>query len=199
MRSASNIEHTKNLPELGTAAAAVESCVSLIAGMCGHSEQIIHYWLDLYYQVRLAYDRQQAQEAEAHTVRLTPEVKRILQEWAADHEGEAPDPPAEAPAGDPQPDAPEGFEPVTPAAPAHKGTAAKMRGNSYSAEAARFKRETRERLVRLRAQGLTTARIVEEANGAISADSVHLIMDAMSVPVAVYRVLVAVLDKCEDQ
>ncbi len=42
------------IPELGTRAAALEGCVDLIARMCGQSVDIVQYWLDLYYQVRLA-------------------------------------------------------------------------------------------------------------------------------------------------
>ncbi len=43
------------LPELGTKAAALEGCVDLIARMCGKPETVVRYWLDLYFQVRLAF------------------------------------------------------------------------------------------------------------------------------------------------
>ena len=41
------------LPELGTAEAAVRSCVNLISRATGQPEQLLAYWLDLYFQVRL--------------------------------------------------------------------------------------------------------------------------------------------------
>ena len=55
-----------NLPELGTKAAAVESCASLIFYAVNgdkpvQSEQL-RYWLDLYYQVRFAYECERQEE-----------------------------------------------------------------------------------------------------------------------------------------
>ncbi len=49
---------TDNKPEIGTTEAAVRSCVSLMAAVFGQSEELIAYWLDLYYQVRSAYERE---------------------------------------------------------------------------------------------------------------------------------------------
>ena len=48
-------------PELGTKAAALEGCVDLIARMCGKPETVVRYWLDLYFQTRLAYAVEQEQ------------------------------------------------------------------------------------------------------------------------------------------
>lgn len=50
-----NMPRPDKLPELGTKEAAFKSCVDLIARMCGQSVDIVQYWLDLYYQVRLAW------------------------------------------------------------------------------------------------------------------------------------------------
>ena len=50
-----NMPLPDKLPELGTKEAAFKSCVALIARMCGQSVDIVQYWLDLYYQVRLAW------------------------------------------------------------------------------------------------------------------------------------------------
>ena len=47
-----------NKPEIGSTEAAVRSCVSLMAAVMGQSEELIAYWLDLYYQVRSAYERE---------------------------------------------------------------------------------------------------------------------------------------------
>lgn len=55
-----SITNSEDFPIIGSAEAAVKSCVNLIAGMCGKPDQIMHYWLDLYYQVRLAYEQESA-------------------------------------------------------------------------------------------------------------------------------------------
>lgn len=43
---------------LGTREAAVLSCVNVIAAVTAQREELLSYWLDLYYQVRLAYERE---------------------------------------------------------------------------------------------------------------------------------------------
>lgn len=43
---------------LGTREAAVLSCVNVIAAVTAQREELLAYWLDLYYQVRLAYERE---------------------------------------------------------------------------------------------------------------------------------------------
>ena len=51
-------ERTREMtpPALGSTAAAVQSCVSLLATVTGQREEYLAYWLDLYYQVRLMHD-----------------------------------------------------------------------------------------------------------------------------------------------
>ena len=49
-------------PAIGTPAAALESCVTLISAVTGQPETLMGYYLDLYYQVR-----SQAEAAEADT------------------------------------------------------------------------------------------------------------------------------------
>lgn len=43
---------------IGTREAAVLSCVNVIAAVTAQREELLTYWLDLYYQVRLAYERE---------------------------------------------------------------------------------------------------------------------------------------------
>lgn len=52
-------------PAIGTTEAAVRSCVSLMAAVFGQSEELIAYWMDLYFQVRSAYEREQRQDQPA--------------------------------------------------------------------------------------------------------------------------------------
>ena len=45
-------EERKPLPELGSTEAAVSSVVNLISVATGKDQDLLAYWLDLYYQVR---------------------------------------------------------------------------------------------------------------------------------------------------
>ena len=202
-------------PELGTKAAALEGCVDLIARMCGKPETVVRYWLDLYFQTRLAYAVEQEQRRrEAQLIERIPQVFGAPKEGAQESEKSAPAPeaqadeaPAEAKAEQepvteesvtPPPAEPvselEGFEPVA-AAPKKQGA---PHGNTYGADAADFKRETVRRLRQMRAEGLTIAKIVRVSNGSIKEESVLDILAAKRVPIAVYRLLAAVLDKIEE-
>lgn len=82
MRNKSRNMHIPDkLPELGTKAAALEGCVDLIARMCGKPETIVRYWLDLYFQTRLAYAVEQEQRR-----RETQLIERIPQVFGAPKE-----------------------------------------------------------------------------------------------------------------
>lgn len=80
----------------------------------------------------------------------------------------------------------DGFEPVE----IKKGPAA---------EAAKFKREQFERLQRFLREGVTMQRIVKAAEGNINEDQILGIRECKRVPVAVYRVLEAALDRIETE
>ena len=85
-----------------------------------------------------------------------------------------------------------GFEPFT-----QKKQGA-PRGNTNGADGAKFKRETLARLLRMRKDGLTIAKIVNVSNGSIKEETVLDILGAKRVPIAAYRLLAAVLDKIEE-
>ena len=110
MRSVRGAAHPEELPELGTREAAVESCVSLIAGMASQPEAVMHYWLDLYYQVRLAYEIEEEQRRRRAGVKLDAErIKEVLETLRHENErsdtateGEAQDAEKEAPAPEAQ-------------------------------------------------------------------------------------------------
>ena len=68
---------------LGSAEAAVRSCVSLMAAVMGQREELLAYWLDLYYQVRLAYERENAAEPDPTVLRrgdLYPVLRELMQD-----------------------------------------------------------------------------------------------------------------------
>ena len=71
-----------NLP-LGTTEAAVRSCVSVIAAVTAQSEEILAYWLDLYYQVRRAYEIEQQREEDPRLIRredLYPVMREMMRD-----------------------------------------------------------------------------------------------------------------------
>lgn len=160
--------NAEDLPELGTSEAALCSCVNLISRATGQPEKLLAYWLDLYYQIR---KMQEQPRMEDHSV---PPLSR--------EQPEASRPPLTSEKAS---EIPGQFEPVAPK-------------RSPQAEAAAFKRAVLARLERALAEGQTSARLVKIANGSITAEQILSIRERKAVPVAVYRVLDAVLDKYED-
>ena len=85
--------HLAKLPELGTKAAALEGCVDLIARMCGKPETVVRYWLDLYFQTRLAYAVEQEQRRrEAQLIERIPQVFGAPEKATQEPEQAAPAP-----------------------------------------------------------------------------------------------------------
>lgn len=70
---------------------------------------------------------------------------------------------------------------------------------SGSSEAAAYKREQFERLQKALREGVTMQRIVKAADNNITEDQILGIRECRRVPVAVYRVLAATLDRIEKQ
>lgn len=184
MRSVRNVAHPEDLPELGTPEAAVESCVSLIAGMTGQPEKIVHYWLDLYFQVRLVYEREAAKEPEA-----SPALGLAVSDAPAAEPGPGPD------TREDPPQTPSAQQDVV--MPGFTRRPGAQTGNTYALAAAEFKRETSARLIRMREAGLTTATIVEHSDGKLQDTTIWDILNAKRVPIESYRILAAVLDKIE--
>lgn len=185
----------EGMPELGTREAALEGCVDLIARMCGQSEDIVRYWLELYFQTRLAYAvEEDRRRREAQLIERVPQVFGAPKEEAQQPEQAAP-----APQDQVQEEAPpvkptsglEGFEPVAP----NKGGA--PRGNTNGSDAAKFKREVLARLMRMRGDGLTIERIVRESKGNLTDDVVLNILQARKMSISYYRKLAAALDRIE--
>ncbi len=83
-------------------------------------------------------------------------------------------------------------EPPAPPPPTEKPS---KPAKGAGAAAAKFKLETVQRLRAARSDGLSTPQIVKLAEGNITEDQVRDILDAKPVPVAVYRILAAALDR----
>ncbi len=68
---------------LGTTEAAVRSCVSVIAAVTAQREEVLAYWLDLYYQVRRAYEIEQGREEDPRLIRmedLYPAMRELMRD-----------------------------------------------------------------------------------------------------------------------
>ena len=97
-------------PELGTTEAAVRSCVNLIALATHTDEEHLAYWLDCYYQLRVAHERRaktptfhefmemfggpSTTPSPAEDVKSTQPAARQMPHDVEAEEGERPEPPA---------------------------------------------------------------------------------------------------------
>jgi len=190
-------EMSTKLPALGTPEAAVQTCVNLIARATGQSETVVAYWCDLYFSVRRAYARENGDE-EPVIIRaedLLPALRRLWEEVLA------------APVTEPTPgqrrQAPSETETTEltaeptgspPGDPAAAGSPAPAANNATAV----FKRETRERLLRLRAEGLTIAQL-EEIAPRLRHDRIMNVLEGKRMAVEFYRKLAAVLDEIEQK
>ena len=174
-----NMIEATGLPELGTPEAAVQTCVNLIARATGQSEEHLAYWLDLYYQVRSVYEDEEKRKRQLSRFR-----DYFVMPGQDEPKASAPEPP-EAPSG-------------TPSPPAEPEDSPQAHSKTNAANAA-FKSETRERLLQLRADGLTMARLLELADGTVKEGAIRDIIDAHTVPLAVYRKLAKLLDKIQTE
>ncbi len=214
------------LPELGTKAAALEGCVDLIARMCGKPETVVRYWLDLYFQVRLAFaveeDQRRRKEdgcwrtqwlgkvTAAETAHDTAENAAPAPEARADEESAAETKEAQEPVAEQSATPPPtgeltidispvressgelaGFQPFT-----RKKQGAPV-GNTRASDAWLFKRETFERLTRMRKSGITINQIVSASRGNLTDDVVLNILQAGKMSISYYRKLAAALDRIE--
>jgi hypothetical protein len=176
------------LPELGTPEAAVQSCVNLLAMLFSQPVADVERYLDLYYQVRTAYER--ADGAGSGDRKGRPYEKEGA-EAKEQPSSECRTLPARQDAP-PRESTLSGFEPV---AVSRKSGAPK--GNTNGKAAAEEKRRIRERLLTMRQNGLTTPEVLKAGNGCIEEASVWEIIEGKLVPVSVYRVLDGILDVIE--
>ena len=68
-------------PALGTAEAAVRSCVNLIATATDLHEEQLAYWLDMYYQLRRAYEAEGAAATDDKFIRPDDLLTTLQQLW----------------------------------------------------------------------------------------------------------------------
>ena len=92
--------HQADLPKLGTREAALRGCVDLIARMCGKPEHVVGYWLDLYFQTRLAYQVEEHQRQ--HNAELFERIPRVFGTTEGAAQPAKNEAPAETKAGEPK-------------------------------------------------------------------------------------------------
>lgn len=187
----------KTGPEIGTTAAAVESCVSVLSAVTGQREETMERWLDLYYQVRRAHERaKEAIEAEAYLIEGLSLEPSVLMPAVPDDRGERRAPEKAAAA--------EGNRPPNTSPPAEKpkptGGAGKPRpsqvGNTHGADAAAYKRDVRDKLLDLRKNGVSAAQIAEAGRGTgYTEGDIYAILEGKKIGVTVYRAIDAALGK----
>ena len=168
-------------PAIGTTEAAVQSCVRLIASVAGQPEALVAYWLDLYYQVRCAYERENAPEPDPQVITradLYPVMRELMQDaLKSTVRAEAKDrlKKREKPAE-------EDGEPET-----------EPRPRAWAAKKAAI----RDRLIAARDQGVTAAQLVtvsEQLEQKISDGEIYAILNAAKADMETYRRLEAALE-----
>ena len=197
----------------------MRSCVTLIAAVTAQPEKLCAYYLDLYYQVRSAYEREKAPPAsepltlEAAWPRLSELMEETLRSAAKDQARDIlsemgllqtpkPDYP-EPPRTMNTPEAPEPAAPSPRAAAARKAstvaaaTADRSGDKNGMAMAKKAKIVIRERLLEARKNGLSNPQLLRESDGQFTEDDLWKIVEGHVVGIAIYREVNAALDRIE--
>lgn len=195
----------RHIYQLGDAETAVVSLVNLISTATGANEEKLAFWLDAYYQARLAYEKENAPEPDPtilHRSDLEPVLRQLWEETLhkSCHKEAAKrlDDRQQVTRKRIEPE----IYPVERISPADleeiqdplSGMEVVPPALSPAAAAA-FKRRTRDRLLEQRAAGLTIADIVKAGAGKITDGQILTILDGGRQPIEVYRALDAALDK----
>ena len=174
---------TETRPAIGTAEAAVQSCVRLIASVSGQPEALVAYWLDLYYQVRCAYERENAPEPDPQVITradLYPVLRELMQDALKSAvRSEARDRIRER---------------KTPK-PEDEQSCAEILGPQVGVkDSAAKKAAIRDRLIAARVQGVTAAQLVTASEQKISDGEIYAILNAAKADMDTYRRLEAALE-----
>ena len=209
---------------LGSAEAAVRSCVSLMAAVMGQREELLAYWLDLYYQVRLAYERENAAEPDPTVLRrgdLYPVLRELMQDALKSAvRGEAKDrmerkkAAANCPSQSAAPQAssecrtlPARQDALPEGASQENKTVAEIMGPQIGIRGpvegdapgklkgwAKKKHDIRERLLHARDQGVTAAQIRTASDDALTEKEIYGVINAEKTNIEIYRLIEAALD-----
>ena len=188
---------------LGTTEAAVRSCVSVIAAVTAQREEVLAYWLDLYYQVRRAYEIEQGHEEDPRLIRLedlSPAMREMMRDAlkSTAREEAKKRTKAKDDGGPPRASAPTGKaedgEPLSPAEAGQLPLQGSQGGARVGGWAAK-KAEIRDRLLKARAEGVTIAEITNAGGKGVCFEGEVLgILNAAKVDMPSYRRVEAALD-----
>ena len=177
-------------PAIGTAEAAVQSCVRLIASVAGQPEALVAYWLDLYWQVRNIYERENAPEPDPQVITradLYPVMRELMQDALKSAAGDGP--PRASRAGI--------AAQADESAPSSESTLSGFSPVKIEPDRGGWKRKKaaiRDRLVSARAEGMTIPQLVEASGGKLEDEDVFGILNAAKVDMETYRRLEAALE-----
>ena len=185
---------------LGSTEAAVRSCVSMLAALTSQREEILAYWLDLYYQVRRAYEIETGGEPDPKLIRkddLLPMLDAVVSEalrGTAQKAAEA----AMAKKKTRKPAArPEQVEEIRKPEP-HPDPAPEPDQEPESEKKpgpwTLYKRKIYSKLQQARADGYTIAQIVEASGGALSDGKVIGAINAKPLRAEEWKALEKALD-----
>lgn len=138
------------MKQLEDAKSALTSCVSILAAVTGQPDAVLGKWLDLYYQIRRAYEIERGAEQDPRLLckdDLYPVLRELLREALGEKPRRMPPP-----------------ETVQPQA--------KTPGPWV-----KYKQRITEALREARARGVTMARIAEASGGVLTE---HRVMDALN-------------------
>ena len=214
-------------PALGSPEAAVRSMVNLIATAARVDEEQLAYWLDAYYQLRAAYERDDAPapgipdpadlagKLDAVAEQITRGMEIIsTQVWKISGQllNAADDKPSSGAARHLPPEEGNGESKELPPAimkssrvlPSADQAAIQSKKRTRSQEAAAadksqraYKMRVADRLRQVRANGVTTAQIVEAGHGSVPDGAVLGIVGGEFRPIEDYRAIEAALDTLE--
>ena len=187
-------------PAIGTAEAAVQSCVRLIASVAGQPEALVAYWLDLYWQVRNIYERENAPEPDPQVITradLYPVLRELMQDAlksavraeAKDRLKKREKTPSDAAGG--------GASSLRERANAEEDgqSCAEILGPQIGVKGwAAKKAAIRDRLIAARDQGVTAAQLVTASEQKISDGEIYAILNAAKADMDTYRRLEAALE-----
>lgn len=201
-------------PALGSQEAAVRSIVNLISLATHTDEEKLAYWLDAYYQAREAYERD----------RRRPDYDVVMRAMNKDWPPSAPEPTEETgkpssgaarhlPPGEgitgPEPESkelPPAIMKSSRVLPSADQAAIQNKKRTRSQEAAAadksqraYKMRVADRLRKVRAEGVTTAQIVEAGHGSVPDGAVLGIVGGEFRPIEDYRAIEAALDTLETE
>ena len=186
---------------IGTTEAAVRSCVSVIAAVTAQREEVLAYWLDLYYQVRRAYEIEQGREEDPRLIRLEdlyPAMREMMRDALKSTAKEKAKERAASQGGPSRTPAPTGkTEDGKPLSPAEAGQLP-LQGSQGGARVggwAAKKAAIRDRLLKARAEGVTIAEITNAGGKGVCFESeVFGILNAAKMDMPSYRRVEAALD-----